>query len=618
VTCANPACGGQMPLVSSFDLSTKRGKAWVEPIVDQAAKTVRFTVKSGNGSAPPPPKISRGANFRCLICGSTADPQHLKDEGMAKRMGAQLMAIVAEGSQGRAYLSPSDEHSRIAFSAHASWRPEQDLPYEPRAIWCTLYGLTMHADLFTERQLVALTTFSDLVGEAQARVLADAIAAGLPNDGAPLHEGGTGAPAYAAAVATYLALTISRWADLSNSLCGWNSTNGNTRALFARQAIPMVWDFAEQNPFGRTGSFESTLQNCVDLMDRSPSSSVSQAEVQQLNATALSADREFAICTDPPYYDNIGYADLSDFFYVWLRRSLRAVHPDLFKTMLVPKSEELVASPYRHGGSKGAAEAFFEKGLGEAFDVMRVIQSLEFPMAVYYAYKQSEQVDDGADGIQASTGWETMLSGLLGSGFEITGTWPMRTERAARSVGLHTNALASSIIIVCRPRHETAEVVSRGQFIAALRRELPDALIRLQQGNIAPVDLQQSVIGPGMAVYSRYARVENADGTPVKIRAALQIINAELDAFLDNQIGELDSDTAFCVKWFEQYQFNPGRFGDADNLARARNTSASGLQAAGCSRSTRATCACASATSSTPSGTRLPIAAPRFGNRSST
>jgi putative DNA methylase len=239
-------------------------------------------------------------------------------------------------------------------------------------------------------------------------------------------------------------------------------------------------------------------------------------------------------------------------------------------------------------------------------------------MAVYYAYKQSEHGDDGADGIQASTGWETMLSGLLGSGFEITGTWPMRTERAARSVGLHTNALASSIIIVCRPRHETAEVVSRGQFIAALRRELPDALIRLQQGNIAPVDLQQSVIGPGMAVYSRYARVENADGTPVKIRAALQIINAELDAFLDNQIGELDSDTAFCVKWFEQYQFNPGRFGDADNLARARNTSASGLQAAGCSRSTRATCACASATSSTPSGTRLPIAAPRFGNRSST
>jgi putative DNA methylase len=277
------------------------------------------------------------------------------------------------------------------------------------------------------------------------------------------------------------------------------------------------------------------------------------------------------ISTDPPYYDNIGYADLSDFFYVWLRRSLHAIHPDLFRTVLTPKTEELIATPYRFGGDKRKAESHFETGLGRAFGRLREVTGQDLPVTIYYAFKQAES-DGEADGTVASTGWETMLEGLLSAGFTIDGTWPMRSE---------LNALASSIVLVCRPRSTNAGITDRRGFLAALRSELPDAVRTLQHGNIAPVDLAQAAIGPGMAVFSRYAKVVEPDGSPMAVRTALGVINTVLADVLTEQEDEFDNDTRWAVIWFEQNRHADGRFGDAEVLSKAKNTGVNALRAAG-------------------------------------
>ncbi len=588
VKCPNPACGATMPLARSFALSTKAGKnAWVEPVIDKSAKTVRFKVRTGNGSPPDPPKMGRGAKFRCLVCGEPSEDSHIKAEGMAGRMGAQLMAVVAEGRGGRVYVTASDEQERVAKQAVPGWKPDAQLPDNTRWFSPPVFGLRTYGDLFTPRQLVALTTFSGLVGEARERIRADALAAGLPDDGAPLESGGRGAQAYADAAATYLAFAVDRCADFNCALTRWVPSNEKVMNLFARQAIPMVWDFAEANLLADVvGGWQKCVNYIADCVVETPAVQSAGGDVTQLDATAAPLMVAAPlVSTDPPYYDNIGYADLADFFYVWLRRSLGGVYPALFSTLLTPKSQELIATPYRFYGDKQRAQDFFESGLREAFQRMNEVMCYSYPLTVYYAFKQaeSEARPDGGSVTTAiaSTGWETMLTGLLVSGFQVIGTWPLRSEQSERLIGAGTNALASSVVLVCRPRSDDAPIATRRELTAALHRELPAALRELQQGNIAPVDLAQATIGPGMAVFSRYAKVLEADGSAMRVRTALQLINQELDAYLAEQEGDFDGDTRFCIAWFEQRGMEEGPFGEADVLARAKNTSVEGLVRAG-------------------------------------
>ena len=510
VKSPNPAFADvDVPLASTFMLSTKRGReAYVEPVVER--RGCRFAVKVGT---PPDrdatkagTKLSRGANFQCLMSGSPIAGDYIKAEGQAGRLGERLLAVVAEGDRGRVYLTPTDEHERAAVQAAPEWQPDQSLPDDPRNFWVVLYGLTHYCDLFTPRQLVALTTFSDLVGEAAQRVRRDAAAAGLPDDGRPLREGGTGATAYAEAVSLYLACAVDYAANYWSVIA--TPADGFIRGTFARQALPMTWDYAEAPPFGKTsGNWMGGIEWIAKALDGLPRTKADQlGSGVQADAAGQPLGLNAVVSTDPPYYDNIGYADLSDFFYVWLRRSLKPVFPELFATVAVPKAEELVATPYRHGGRE-AAETFFLDGMTRALAFLADDAHPGFPVTIYYAFKQSETKGDTGT---ASTGWETFLDAVIRSGFSITGTWPMRTERTARSTGIGTNALASSIVLVCRRRPAGAPAATRREFLTALRSELPQALRLLQSGNVAPVDLAQAAIGPGMGVYTRYVRSESS------------------------------------------------------------------------------------------------------------
>jgi putative DNA methylase len=585
VRSPNPAFADvEVPLASTFMLSTKAGKeAYVEPVIERGG--YRFTVKVGKPkdaqAAKNGTKLARGANFRCLMSGTPIASDHIYAEANAGRMGARLMAIVAEGERGRVYLAPTPEHEVAARQAKPEWKPEVAMPENPRWFSPPLYGLKTYGDLFTPRQLVALTTFSDLVGEAMARARRDAIAAGLPDDGQPLRDGGTGATAYAEAVGVYLAMGVSRLANRLATICIWNRVGEKIEQVFARQAIPMTWDFAEANAFSdSTGGWAGSLEWVPTALEAFPPKGIGRAGQADASNQVTSASK--IVSTDPPYYDNIGYADLSDFFYVWLRRALRPVFPDLFATLAVPKAEELVATPYRHG-SKEKAEAFFLGGMTQAMHRLAEQAHPAFPVTIYYAFKQSEtESDEGT----ASTGWETFLDAVIRAGFGISGTWPMRTERDF-GVKTGTNVLASSIVLVCRPRPANAPTATRREFVSTLKTELPQALAHLQRGNIAPVDLAQAAIGPGMAVYTRYAKVLDAEGRPLTVREALALINATLDEALAEQEGDFDADSRWALAWFEQHGFAEGEYGVAETLSKAKNTSVAGMVEAGIVASAR-------------------------------
>jgi putative DNA methylase len=561
VRSPNPAWGGPMPLVRSFALSTKKGReTWVQPVVDRGRRRIRFEIRTGPGC--PEGTVGRTAAV-CLATGTPVPLSYVRAEGKAGRMGAQLMAIVADGPQGRIYLPPDPEHEHIATST----TPPDDLPLatmptNPRWFSPPGFGLLGFADLFTPRQLLALCTFSDLVHEAKERLRAD-----------------TADAAYAVAVATYLAFAVDKMTDRNSAICAWEPRMDRLRGTFQRQALPMTWDYAEANPFGGAGGdFAHCLFSVWEVVSRLPGQPPGAAN--QTDATSLNTTKSALIATDPPYYDNVGYADLSDFFYIWLRRSLRDLYPVLFGTLLTPKSGELVATPYRFGGSREQADEHFEEGFIRAFTRMRATQAAAGPLTLFYAFKQAE--DDGADDVAlVSTGWETMLEGLLGSGFAVTGTWPMRTELSSRMLSSGTNALASSIVLVCRPRASGAALATRRQLLSALKAELPLALRHLQQGNIAPVDLAQAAIGPGISVFSRYAKVIEADGQPMSVRTALGLINQMLDETLAEQEADFDSETRWALAWFEQHGMNPGPFGIAETLSKAKNTAVNGLVAAG-------------------------------------
>lgn len=561
VVCPNPACGIEMPLVRSWWLGKRKGKeAYVVPTVVGAPdhpSGQRVTFGIGHDKAKAPTLANDGTVGRrgaeCIACGAAIELKYIRAEGKAGRMSSQLMAVVAQGERQRVYVAPSEEQIAAAVVSEPNDVPSQTMPDHSLSPsthqTIKIYGFDRWADLFTNRQLVGLTTFSDLVGETRERVILDG-----------------GSPEYADAVATYLGLAISRNTDYSSAICSWHSGRDTARNVFARQAIPMVWDYVESNLLSDlSGSISSQLSWVAGVIDSLVPAA--EAVVSQDDASTRSYEG-LVVATDPPYYDNIGYSDLSDFFYVWLRRTLRDVHPDLLSTVLVPKTEELVANPYRHEGKEGA-KRFFEQGFREVFARARDSASKEYPITVWYAFKASETDDSG----EVSTGWETLLEGMIRSGWEITSTWPNRSEMGNRMIASGNNALASSIVLSLRPRDDSAPTTDRRGFISALEGELPEALRKLQQGQIAPVDLPQAAIGPGMAVFSRYGAVLEPDGRKMTVRSALARINETLDQVLNEQEGDFDATSRFAIVWYRQHGYGSGRFGDADSLARARNTS---------------------------------------------
>lgn len=575
IACPNPGCGVEMPLVRSWWLGKKKGKeAYVVP------RLVNGQIEYGIGHDPllgPKPAedgtVGR-TGAKCIACGTSVPLEYVRVTSRRSGLGSRLMSVVVESNRARKYLPPTDDQTRAADIPRPEDIPIGELPEKALSFRVQAYGLTNWVDLFTNRQLIALATLSDLVGEARERVLHDALAAGLTK-GDRLEKGGDGAEAYADSVATYLGFVVSKSTARNNTMCGWEPGMDRLRGSFQRQAIPMTWDYAEAHPTGDAGGgFGATLQSEVEVISVLPADRPA-GRVQQADASSRDY-QHVLVSTDPPYYDNIGYSDLSDFFYVWLRRSLQPIHGELLGTMLVPKAEELVANPFRHGGPS-EAKGFFEKGFEHVFEHARIAAGDDYPITVYYAFKQSE-TDEGGE---ASTGWETILGSMVRAGWMVTATWPVRSEMASRMIGSGANALASSVVLTLRPRPEAAPITDRRGFIAAMRRELGPALRELQHGGIAPVDLPQSAIGPGMAVFSRYAKVIESDGTEMAVRSALTRINEVLDELLTEQEGDFDAPTRFALAWYRGHGYGAAPFGEADDLARARGTAVSAMERSG-------------------------------------
>lgn len=575
VACPNPACGIEIPLVGSYELTIKKGaEAWMKPVVENGK--VVFSLQKGKCPKEYKEyKIGRAAVFKCPCCGETTTDEYVKTMGKQHKIHDKLFAIVAEGDRGRIYLEPNIEHELAAKVDTPLDKPIGAMPNNPRWFSPPAFGMDNYSDLFTNRQLVMLLTFADIIKEAEKEAEKDAVNNGLKNDHISLCEGGTGAKAYGEAIGVYLSFAIDKMLDYHSTLTSWHMTRESIANALRRQALPMVWDYTEVNPFcNSAGSFSNMLGRIVQNL--SHFQYANRGYVEQRNAQDDCGLRNIMISTDPPYYDNIGYADLSDYFYIWLRRNLSNVYPDMFRTMLTPKKEELVATPYHFDGSAQKAKKFFEDGMLQTCKQIYKYANEDVPVSIYYAYKQSESDITGNGKKVASSGWETMLSSIIEAGFSITGTWPVRTEMITALKG-HINALASSIVLVCRKRPEDAPQTTRRNLVNFLRRELRPALKKLQESNIAPVDLAQSAIGPGMGVFSRYKKVLEADGTPMSVRSALQIINEEIDLYFNEQVGDLDAMSRFCVDLYTQNAFNDIKFGEADVLARAKGTSVAAL-----------------------------------------
>lgn len=547
VPCANPACRIPMPLLKTFQLSTKKGNEyWARPVVDRESNTISFVVQNHDAGVPDKGTVNRNGAI-CLACKTPVRLSYVREQAKTGRMGETMTAIVAEGDRGRLFLSPTSEHIQAALSAKPAWKPRQTIPDTPK-VSGLVYGMTHWHQLFTERQLTVLTTFSDLLEEIRPQIT---------RNGAPEN--------YADALCTYLTLAIGRMTNSGCTGAVWETTSGFVAGAFARQAIGMVWDFAEANPFSSSSqNWLGQIKWISEVVERFPTTA-NRGEVYQADAaTTPYAIDSPVVVTDPPYYDNIDYADLADFFYVWLRNPLRGIYPELFAGMLTPKTEEMVANRLRFENPRDR----FEQLLLKTLQRIRERCSDQFPSSIFYAYKQREEDKDGI----ASTGWETMLTAIISAGFQIVGTWPMRTERPT-GVKKGKNVLASSIVLVCRPRPESAQSIGYGGFLTALRSEMPAALDRLtREAHIAPVDLAQAAIGPGMEVYSRYSSVKTMrDGELVEftVREALMAINREIDNYHEQQEGEFDARTRFCLTWFKSHGYASAAYGEAETLATA-------------------------------------------------
>ncbi|MBT8525406.1 DUF1156 domain-containing protein [Polynucleobacter paneuropaeus] len=578
VKSPNPAFSEiDVPLASTFVLSSKAGKeAYIDPVIE--GKSYRFEVRSGKPTNlekyKSGTKLARGANFKCLMSDAPMASDYIKSEGKAGRMSARLMAIMVEGDRERIFIAPTTEHENAAAIAKPEDYPDLTISGSTQYLGVKPYGMDRFDQLFSARQLRALITFSDLISNITDSVKRDALSAGLANDEISLQDGGSGALAYAEAVSVYLSFALDYAANYWSTLA--TPAEGFIRGTYSMQALPMSWDFAEAPPFGGTsGNWMGGIEWGAKALTGLPAHDaghVSQSDAAQQDITSMKV-----VSTDPPYYDNVPYADLSDYFYIWLRRALKNIYPNLFSTVAVPKVDELVAFSYRHEDGKLGAEKFFLNGMTHAMHRISEQAHPAFPVTIYYAFKQAESSEE--EGV-TNTGWDTFLAAVIEAGFQISGTWPMRTERGARNRSIDSNALASSIILVCRKRGQDAQIVSRREFVSALKEELPVALAHLQAGNIAPVDLAQAAIGPGMAVYTRYQKVIDADGNGMSVRAALALINQTLDDALTEQEGDFDPDSRWALTWFEQNGFNDGEYGIAEQLSISKNTSVSGLVAA--------------------------------------
>lgn len=582
VASPNPAARGvHVPLLSAFWLSNKKGnEAWLDPVVDRSALTYRFEVRTST----PKDRSAAGAGtkgkggFRCLLTGDPIPFSYIRGEGQKDRLGRVLVAVVADGSPGRVYLPASVEQTRIDADAQPNGFPDTSLPDQALGFRVQNYGIRKHWQMFSPRQLTAMVTMSDLIKGLAPEIQADATKAGLAaNEAAE----------YAATVLSFLALALDRCADFNNTLCRWSPSNQKVMNLFGQAIVRMVWDFAEANFLGDSvGAWKTCSDYVAACIEVIPVRGAQAGRALQMDAAASSNYlHDVLVSTDPPYYDNMGYAALSDFFYVWLRRTVGDLYPEAFATLLVPKLPELTASPERFDGNKEKAKDHFETGFRHAFTSLRDKMDARYPLTVYYAFKQEDEEmggddDDGAV-IDLTTGWETLLEALIGSGFQITGTWPVRASQAWRMRAMGSNALASYIVLACRQREGTSSPTDRRSFVADLKRELPAALRHLQQGNIAPVDFAQAAIGPGMAVYSRYSAVLESDGKAMSARAALSLINQTLTEVLSAQEDDFDADTRWAISWFDQFGFGEGDFGTANTLATAKNTSVKGMEQAG-------------------------------------
>ena len=552
VPCPNPACGVAMPLKKMFQLSKKKGNEhWTRPTYDRDANAITFTVQDHTEGVPLSGTVDRNGAV-CLACGAVAPLAYVREQGRAGRIGEQMVGIVAEGDRRRLFLSPTDEHGRVANAATPRWRPSAKLPDRALGFAVQAYGYKEWSQLFTERQLTTLTTFSDLLEDARARLVED-----------------SGSSEYANTIATYLTLAIGRASNGGSSWSVWDISRDIVTQVFAIHAISMKWDFPEANPFSEsTQNWLGQIEWVARSVERL-SVPTNTGEARQANASTTIPAGSPIIVTDPPYYDNIGFADLSDFFYTWIRPALRDIYPDLFSGISVPKSEEMTASPRFE-----SPREHFESSMASALILMRQHCTQEFPSSIFYAYKQQEEIRDGV----ASTGWDTMLTALVEAGFQISGTWPVRTERPNRPRSLDSNTLATSVVLVCRPRPEDAPLATRREFLDALAAELPGALEQLtHEGHIAPVDLAQAAIGPGMKVYSRYRRVETIGGEPVTVRDALMAINAEVARYHEREEGALDGASRFCAGWLRQHGYDAGAYGEAETLARTLNVTVEGL-----------------------------------------
>jgi putative DNA methylase len=571
VKSPNPAFSSvNVPLATTFLVSSKKGKeAFICPVYEDGM--IKYVIKYGDGFDRPEVKAGtkaggRRAAFKCLVSGVPITYEYIRSEGIAGRMGQSMMAVVVDSPDGRLYLPATPEQLEAARSANAPWRPDTVLPNNTRSFWTPIYGLKTYGDLFTERQLLAHATFSDLMPKMYERIKSDA-------------NGILGAECgekYAKAMCVYLACVLDRVIYYGSALVGWLPKDSALGPSMPRQTIPMSWDFTEANPFGKSSggmaNCAAAIANYLEVAQPNAPGVGAQCDAQR----GLSVPGRLFISTDPPYYDNIGYADLSDFFYVWLRPTLGEILPELFSTLATPKDEELVADPIRRGG-EAPAEAFFIDGMTSAMKSIAGRSQEGYPITIYYAFKQSETSDQGT----ASTGWETFLTAVLKSGLSITGTWPIRTEGANRMVASGTNALSSSIVLVCRNNLTDLPVATKGEFLRLLKLEMPKALAAMQHACLAPVDVAQAAIGPGMAIFCRFSKVLDAAGVPMTVRDVLVEINQVLDESLAEQESEFDSDTKWAVTWFERNCFTASDFGTADMLARAKNTSVAGLIQAG-------------------------------------
>lgn len=581
VRCPNPGCGCRMPLITSYVLSSKKGsEAYLVPEV--SGSDYRFRVMGSFPSSKGDPKSGqkRGLSgiFECIACGTSTTRDYVAQEGKADRLGAVQTAVVVEGTRGRIYLSADFSPAPTLDKKADRTGLETELAANPRDVWCRNFGLDCPADLFSERQLIAMNALSELVKEARTIAYSDAskVMASDASGDLQLRQGGRGPVAYSEAISVYLAFGLSKLADYNSALTSWHSGREIIRNTFGRQALPMTWDFAEANPFS---SSSGNWSNCIEWGAKTLSalqfSSLTGFETQE-DARVATFPNNAVVSTDPPYYDNIGYADLSDFFFCWMKKSISELYPDTFSLISSPKTNELVALPYRHK-NKSDAENYFLSGMRDAMVNISSQTGWEYPTTIYYAFKQSEIEKEGV----SSTGWATFLQAVLEAGFAVVGTWPLRTEMANRMVASGTNALANSVVLVCRKKEASAGVVTRAEFIRALKRELPPAISELQLANIAPADMPQSAIGPGMGVFSRYQVVLEADDSAMSVKAALQLINRELDEYLGGIQGEFDADTRFTITWFEQHGTGKGDYGVANNIAQARGISVESVKHAG-------------------------------------